>query len=87
MQDPTSWDTIDMTGVERRTRGTPVSQGIDKKKGVINCYELLPELGDSVTITNFGTHFELRHYHWSNPPLLLTDDEMEMIKTGHMTWH
>lgn len=76
-----------MTGVETKRGSDPVSQGVNKKTGTINCYELLPEVGDSVTITNLGTHFELRQYHWSNPPLLLTDEEIERLKAGHITWH
>lgn len=64
-----------------------LARGVDKKTGTINCYELLPELGDSVTITNLGTHYELRHYHWEEPPLLLTEEEVDQIRAGHMIWH
>jgi hypothetical protein len=70
-----------------REIGTPVSDGIDQKRGIINVYELLPEAGDSVTVMNCGTHFEIRHHHWTVPPLALTDADIENLKAGRVVWH
>ena len=64
-----------------------VSDGVDVKRGTVNVYELLPEQGDSLMIVNCGTHYEIRHHHWSVPPLLLTDDDIERLKEGRITWN
>ena len=64
-----------------------MSQGIDNKAGTINVYELLPEPGDSITVTNVGTHYEVRHVHFEVPPLILTDEEIERMKQGLITWN
>lgn len=61
--------------------------GIDEKTGTVNVYELLPVQGDCIVITNRGTHFEIRHHHWTWPPLLLTDDDIELLKQGRITWN
>jgi hypothetical protein len=87
LHDPDSWDIMVVTGVSRREMGTPVSNGIDQKRGIINVYELLPEPGDSVMVVNCGSHFEIRHHHWTVPPLVLTDDDIENLKAGRVVWH
>lgn len=76
MQDPTSWDTM-----------PPMSDGIDEKTGMVNVYQLLPEPGDSLMIVNCGTHFEIRHHHWTTPPLVLTEQDIEKLKQGLITWN
>jgi hypothetical protein len=66
----------------------PVSgDGIDRDNGTINVYELLPEKGDSLTVTNCGTHFQLQHQHWTTPPLGLTDNDIENLKQGLIIWN
>lgn len=60
---------------------------IDEETGTVNVYELLPEEGDTIVITNYGTHYEIRHHHWSYPPLLLTDGDIEQLKQGLITWN
>lgn len=64
--------------------------GIDYKKGIINVYSLLPETGDSLMIINHGTHFEIRQHSWtvhSAPPLHLTDDDLDRLRQGLITWN
>jgi hypothetical protein len=78
---------IALTGVHGIMTGAPVSQGIDQKTGTINVYELCPEVGDSIMVVNCGTHFEIRHHHWTVPPLALTDDDIEDLKAGRVIWH
>lgn len=78
---------ITTTGVHRIRKERPLSQGIDQKTGTINVYDLLPNPGDSVMVVNCGTHFEIRHHHWSTPPLILTDDDIEDLKAGRVIWH
>ena len=67
----------------------PVSgDGIDRKKGTINLYELLPEKGDMLTITNCGNRFEIRHQHWElNSGIYLTDEDIENLKQGSIVWN
>lgn len=64
-----------------------MSDGIDEKSGTVNVYKLLPEPGDSLMIVNCGTHFEIRHHHWSKPPLALTDEDIEKLKQGSIVWN
>ena len=62
-------------------------EGIDENTGNINVYELLPEQGDSLMIINCGTHFEIKHHHWENPPLLLTEEDINKMKQGRIIWN
>jgi hypothetical protein len=64
-----------------------MSNGIDQKRGMINVYELLPSPGDSALVVNCGTHFEVRHQNWTNPPLVLTEDDIEALVAGKVIWH
>jgi len=73
--DPESWDIMPPMGI------------INEKTGTVNVYELLPEQGDMLVITNHGTHFEVRHYNVLEPPLGLTEDDVARIQEGLMTWH
>ena len=74
-------------GCRLRT-GAPMStKGIDQKTGMVNVYELLPEQGDSIMIVNCGTHFELHHHHWEQPPLVLTEEDIEAIRSGRVVWN
>ena len=63
------------------------SKGIDEKTGLVNVYELLPRPGDSITIINLGSHFEIRHQHYESPPLILTDADIENLKQGRIVWN
>lgn len=65
----------------------PMTKGIDKDKGTINVYELCPDEGDSLMVINCGTHYEVRHHHWEEPPLLLTTEDIERLKAGEITWN
>jgi hypothetical protein len=60
---------------------------INQKTGSFNVYEALPEDGDTIIITNCGSHFEIKYHHWSTPPLLLTDTDIELLKQGRITWN
>jgi hypothetical protein len=60
---------------------------IDEKLGRINLYEMLPNEGDTLVVQNCGDHFEIRHHHWSHPPLLLTDTDIELLRQGNMVWN
>jgi hypothetical protein len=64
-----------------------VSNGVDHKNGIIYLHDLLPDAGDTVTVTNNGTHYELRCYHWSAPVLLLTDEDIARLSEGLITFH
>jgi hypothetical protein len=64
--------------------------GIDRDKGIIDVYRLLPKRGDSLMIVNCGSHFEVRQRSWSQtrePPLLLTEEDFESMKQGTITWN
>jgi len=65
----------------------PMSDGIDKEKGTLNLYELLPLAGDSLMVVNCGTHYEIRHHHWGLPPLLLTNEDIDKLRAGAITWN
>ena len=66
----------------------PVSkQGIDEDTGTVDVYELCPNQGDSIMIVNCGSHFELRHHHWDQYPMVLTDQDIELMKQGLITWN
>lgn len=71
----------------QRRQHAAMSKGIDEKNGTVNVYELLPEPGDSLMIVNCGTHFEIRHHHWTTPPLMLTDEDVDKLKQGLITWN
>jgi hypothetical protein len=61
--------------------------GWDDKLGSIDLYELLPLEGDTLIVQNCGDHFEINHHHWTKPPLLLTDRDIEQLKQGLITWN
>ena len=61
--------------------------GIDEKTGTVDVYKLCPQQGDSIMIVNCGTHFEVRHHHWEQSPLVLTEQDIEMLKRGQITWN
>ena len=63
------------------------SGGIDQKTGTINVYELLPRAGDSLVVTNCGSHFEIRHHHFETPPLTLTDEDIARLSQGQIVWN
>ena len=78
---------VDRAGVQRR--GT-VADAIDEETGQVNVFELLPEAGDSVMIVNCGDHFEVRHHRWRvnhSPQIFLTDEDIELLKRGQITWN
>lgn len=60
---------------------------IDEDTGDVNVYELLPNEGDTIIITNCGNHYEIKYHHWSVPPLLLTEADIELLKQGRITWN
>jgi len=65
-------------------------EGINEETGHVDVYALLPNAGDSVMIVNCGDHFEVRHHSWSpggEPPLYLTDEDIERLKQGVITWN
>lgn len=64
-----------------------MSDCIDQKTGTINIHELLPEQGDSLMVTNRGTHYEVKHLSWTKPPLCLTDEDIDALVTGKVIWH
>lgn len=64
-----------------------MSDTIDQKRGTINVRELLPEHGDSLVVTNCGTHYEVKHLNWTQPPLSLTDDDIDALVSGKVVWH
>ena len=62
--------------------------GIDELTGTVNVYTLLPERGDSITITNCGTHYEVRHQHVTlGSGIYLTDQDIEDLKQGRIVWN
>lgn len=66
------------------------ADGIDEENGIVDVYKLLPDCGDSVMIVNCGDHFEVRHHKWSLnpvPPIELTQQDIELLKRGLITWN
>lgn len=61
--------------------------GIDEHTGTVNVYKLCPEAGDTIMIVNCGTHYEIRHQHWEQTPLGLTDQDIEFMKQGLIVWN
>jgi hypothetical protein len=62
--------------------------GINEEAGTVDVYELCPEVGDSVMIVNCGTHYEIRHQSFDGqPPLHLTDTDMERLAKGVIVWN
>ena len=78
---------IAVQGCNNRKVRLVSTKGIDQKTGMVNVYELLPEQGDSIMIVNCGTHFELHHHHWEQPPLVLTEEDSEAIRAGRVVWN
>lgn len=64
-----------------------MSDGIDHKRKTIDLMAMLPNPGDSALIVNCGTHFEVRYADGAELPLLLTDDDIEALQQGRITWH
>lgn len=64
-----------------------MSKGIDEETGLVDVYELCPERGDSIMIVNCGDHYEVHHRHWGTVPPFLTDEDIEMLKRGQITWN
>jgi hypothetical protein len=67
-----------------------MAHGIDEKNGTVNVHELLPDPGDSVMIVNCGDYYEVRHHKWSvgaTPAICLTDEDIEHLKQGSITWN
>lgn len=61
---------------------------IDQVTGDVNVYDLCPERGDSILIVNCGTHFEIRYHRWNlDQPAALTDEDIDDLKHGRVTWH
>lgn len=61
---------------------------IDKKRGLINVYEMLPEKGDMITVVNCGSHYEIRHQHLGlQSGMYLTDEDIENLKQGSIVWN
>ena len=62
--------------------------GIDDEEGTVNVYAACPNEGDSVMIVNCGDHFEVRHHQRSKTVVAtLTEDELDKLRQGHITWH
>jgi hypothetical protein len=64
--------------------------GIDETTGKVDVYRLCPNPGDSIMVVNCGDHFELRHHSWSvneEPPIFLTELDIELLKQGLITWN
>lgn len=63
--------------------------GIDEDTGTVNVYDACPNKGDSVMIVNCGDHFEVRHHtrETVTQAAVLTEDEINRLKQGHITWH
>ncbi len=61
--------------------------GIDEESGTVNVYALCPEPGDSVMIVNCGETFEIRRHRWDVNPLILTDHDIDNLKSGRIIWH
>lgn len=62
-------------------------RSINETAGTIAVYELLPNAGDALTVTNRGTHYEIRYHQFELPPLKLTDEDIESILGGSIVWH
>lgn len=61
---------------------------IDQMTGDVNVYDLCPEKGDSILVVNCGTHFEIRYHRWQiGEPVALSDEDIEDMKHGRITWH
>lgn len=70
-------------------RRAPLSNkdGIDEMNGTVDVYKLCPKPGDSITVINCGTHYEVRHAHYEVRPLYLTDEEIEALKAGTIVFN
>jgi hypothetical protein len=79
LQDPDSWDTM-----PTMSKRMPINQ----LTGDVNLYELCPEQGDSILVVNCGTHYEIRYHRWDlGHPAALTDQDIDDIRHGRITWH
>jgi hypothetical protein len=58
-----------------------------KKDGTVNVHDLCPAPGDSIMVVNCGTHYEVRYHHWVEPGYTLTDQDVEDLTRGRVTWH
>lgn len=61
--------------------------GIDEATGTVDVYSLCPNPGDSIMVVNCGSHFEVRHHHWEETPLNLTDKDVTNLRQGLITWN
>ncbi len=78
---------VGVAGVRKMMECPMAGDGIDEVTGKVDVYKLCPEKGDSIMIVNCGTHYEVRHHHWDLPPLLLTDEDIERLRRGQITWN
>lgn len=53
---------------------------------VIDLDEMIPEQGDTVTIINCGTHLEVVQ-HKVCVGMELTEEDMQAIRSGEVTWN
>ena len=54
--------------------------GIDEETGTVDVYSLCPNQGDSITIINCGTHYEMRHRQWVFGEIELTDKAVARLR-------
>ena len=62
------------------------SKPIDPDTGLLNAYDLCPGEGDSMWVMNCGDHFEIRYYRVIGEALRLTEDDMDKLRRGEITW-
>lgn len=53
----------------------------------IELHEMMPSPGDKILIVNTGYSFEVYNIAFEEPQLLLTDEDIEFLKAGKITWN
>ena len=63
---------------------------IDEDTGTVNVYRMLPQVGDSVLITNYGYFFQVQNSgpsYINQKALTLTSEDVDALREGRVTWH
>jgi hypothetical protein len=59
---------------------------MSKRVTALDLHEMMPETGDKIIIINTGHSFEVYTIELGEPPLFLTDEEIDLLTRGEITF-
>ena len=60
---------------------------IETVTGLVNVKQLAPAEGDAIVVVNCGTHYEIRYYQLVQPGLELTEEDIQNLMAGRVTFN